>query len=286
MTVLNLRAPAKINWSLEIVGKRDDGYHLLRSIMQMVELFDILRISSATVDSCLRDGAEVTDDLAFRAWMLIKERCHIMDCLRIEIEKHIPVGAGLGGGSSDAATLMLGINRHYDLGLSLEKLVSWGLELGADLPFCLSGGLALVEGIGEKISKLDAVQPYDILIINPGFPVSTSAVFNKFSFEQAGRCPDIDALSVALLAGDVQKICQSSGNMLENAAICIHPELQKIKNGLVELGLHPLMSGSGGSIFALCGSGMEEDSLAIKKVRRLAPWVSITKVILDEFIED
>ena len=253
MRELTRKAPAKINWGLDIVGKRADGYHLLRSLMQSVSLFDEVSLRAGVCDGCrcepaLPDGG---DNLALRAWLLLKAELGVKDGLDIRIRKRIPVAGGLAGGSTDAAAVLLGANRLFGLGLDLAALCRIGLKLGADLPFCLTGGLALVEGIGEQVTPLAASHTYHLLLANPGCAVSTAAVYRGFSLDKAGAHPNIGALRQALLAGDAPGIARHRGNMLEPPAFALQPEIAALKQRCITLGLPALMSGSGGSVWAL-----------------------------------
>ena len=192
MEQVTLIAPAKINWGLDIVGKRADGYHLLCTLMQSVGLFDRVRIQKSERDCCVCSPPLYGngENLALRAWHLLKQEYVLPGGLCLEIDKGIPEGGGLAGGSTDAAAVLLGVDRLFRLGLGEERLADLGLRLGADLPFCLKGGLALVEGIGERLLPQRALRSYHLVLVNPGFPVSTAEVYRQFSFDQIAAHPE------------------------------------------------------------------------------------------------
>jgi len=278
MEKLELSAPAKINWGLDIRGRRPDGYHLLRSLMQTVSLADTVTLQRSGADDCRCPGLPAAGNLAFRAWLLLKQRCGIRDHLLISIEKQIPPGAGLAGGSSDAAAVLRGANELFGLGLSLEELCAIGLELGADLPFCLYGGLALAEGVGERIRVLPPARSWPLLLVNPGFPVSTPAVYAAYDALGEAPHPDIDGLWAALAGGDGKRLLCASGNALEVAACSLHPELAELKQALTEQGLHPLLSGSGGTFFVIAEEEEEARDLAESWQKRI-PWARAARTI-------
>jgi len=255
-------APAKINWGLEIKGRRPDGYHLLRSLMQTVTLMDTVTLRRSRADDCRCPGLDAGGNLAFRAWLLLKQRCAVPDHLLISIDKRIPLGAGLAGGSSDAAAVLRGANELLGLGLSLEELCAVGLQLGADLPFCLHGGLALVEGIGERIRAVTPGRSWPLLLVNPGFPVSTAAVYAAYDELGEELHPDLDNLLAALENGDQEMLLASSGNALEAPACYLHPALTGLKQSLTKQGLRPLLSGSGGTFFAIADTEDQARELA------------------------
>ena len=253
MESLEIKAPAKINWGLEIVGRREDGYHLLRSLMQTVDLYDGLRLTPAEQDSC-RCAALPEDmpNLALQAWLALKQELGLTQCLAIEIDKKIPVAAGLGGGSSDAAAVLRGANRLFDLGLTLDQLCDIGLKVGADVPFCLHGGLALVEGIGEQVTPLAARQDYDLMLVCPGIEVSTQKVYAAYDKAPAEAPGNIDKLTRAVMEGDRGEIRRYCGNMLEEPAFRLHRLLREIQEACADTSTCARLSGSGGVVWALC----------------------------------
>ena len=253
MESLEIKAPAKINWGLEIVGRREDGYHLLRSLMQTVDLYDGLRLTTAEQDGCRCPGLpQDMPNLALQAWLELKKELGLMQCLDIEIDKKIPVAAGLGGGSSDAAAVLRGANRLFDLGLSLEQLCAVGLNVGADVPFCLHGGLALVEGVGERVTPLAAQHEYDLMLVCPGIEVSTQKVYAAYDKAPAEAPGHIDKLTRAVLEGDRGEIRRYCGNMLEQPAFRLHRLLREIQEACADTSTCARLSGSGGAVWALC----------------------------------
>ena len=249
-----LQAPAKINWRLDVLGRRPDGYHELHSIMQSVSLFDtvILRRAADSRCICQPEPCREKDNLAFRAWSLLQEKFAIPEGLHIMIEKRIPSGGGLAGGSADAAAVLLGAARLFDLGLSLPQLQELGFGLGADIPYCLCGGLAEVRGAGENVKPCTEQVCRELLLICPGIVLSTGAVFAAFdALAEKPAASGSDKLLGALVSGDRQAVASEAGNMLEPAAFKLCPRIKKIRNMLDNAGCISLMSGSGSCIWAL-----------------------------------
>lgn len=271
MDALELKAPAKINWGLEIVGRREDGYHLLRSLMQTVDLCDTVRLTLAEQDSCLcrpELPEDAGDNLALRAWLKLKAELGLAQCLKIEIDKQIPVAAGLGGGSSDTAAVLRGANRLLSLGLSVEDLCAVGVRLGADVPFCIHGGLALVEGIGEEITELPGGHVYNLLLANLGFPVATAKVYAAFDKDPADAPGNIDNLAAAILSGDQSGIRRWSVNMLEPPAFRLYRRLSELRDACADTSACARLSGSGGTVWALCpGPQMAQMSARAMSIR-------------------
>ena len=281
MEQVTLIAPAKINWGLDIVGKRADGYHLLCTLMQSVGLFDRVRIQKSERDCCVCSPPLYGngENLALRAWHLLKQEYVLPGGLCLEIDKGIPEGGGLAGGSTDAAAVLLGVDRLFRLGLGEERLADLGLRLGADLPFCLKGGLALVEGIGERLLPQRALRSYHLVLVNPGFPVSTAEVYRQFSFDQIAAHPDLKGLLDALEAGDRSGVAACCGNLLETPAFTLHPQIACLKERCRSLGLVSLMSGSGGSVWGLADSADEAEKAAEVLKREGYPFVHVVRTL-------
>lgn len=275
MDQLTIYAPAKINWSLDICGRRADGYHLLRSLIQNIELMDTVIIAKSDLDSCFCDQPISGNNIAVAAWQLLKRQFQLPSGLSITITKHIPLAAGLGGGSADAAAVLLGVNRLFDLGLSIEQLQHIGLSLGADLPFCLTGGLALAEGIGEKISMFEPIPSYDLLLINIGRPLSTAAVYSHFNIADAGLYTDLPALLQALISGDIDAVASFRHNALENPACRLEPAIYTLMQRLRTEGLQPMMSGSGPTVF-VPSNDRERLAAVSKQLANKYPFVKLT----------
>lgn len=250
---LKIAAGAKINWALDILGKRPDGYHELKMIMQPVSLADEL-----TLTQCLTDDAVSADvplpsgagNLALAAWLLLKKRYSLPQRLGIYIEKNIPIAAGLGGGSADAAAVLLGANQMFELGLDHRQLAELALPLGADIPFCLLGRASLARGKGEILEPLGSLPEQWLVLVNPGVPLSTALVYRNYIARENAPQIDINALKDALMLGDLAKIAPLMFNALEEPAQALCPQIGEIKRELRALGLHPLLSGSGPTVFA------------------------------------
>ena len=280
MKALCVAAPAKINWRLKIVGRRPDGYHLLCGLMQSISLADTVCLRESRQDNCHVSpafGIRQEDDLAFRAWLLLKQERELPYSLEIKIEKRIPLGGGLAGGSADAAAVLKGANELFQLGLSLEELSVLGLKLGADIPFCLMGGLAKAQGAGERLTPLPPPPPLRLLLVNQGFILPTAQVFALYDQRglkiAATQAEDAacDKLALALYSGDISTIKTLLDNDLAAAARELCPAIGKLERLLDALGLSPLISGSGSTVFALA----ESDAALAKAKSALADlhWV-------------
>jgi len=270
MREITMKAPAKINWSLDITGKRADGYHLVKMLMQNISLYDEISLFQEEKDNISCDMPLPLDEsnIAFKAWLLLKRELGLREHLRIKIKKNIPVAAGLAGGSADAAAVLKGANLLLGLHLSQKDLMTLGLKLGADLPFCIQGGCALVQGIGEIVEPLASWPKQYLVVANPGFAVSTASVYKEFSFASITRHPDTSALEIALRQGDVNVIGSLLVNLLENVTLKRYPKAEELKSEMASLGLYPLMSGSGPSIFGLA----QGETHAFEAVSALNHW--------------
>lgn len=250
---LTVAAPAKINWLLEVVGQNKNNYHLLRTFMQSISLMDEVYLEKSRVgDNCECPGVPAEHNLAVVAWQLLKHYSGCTGKISIKITKRIPLAAGLGGGSSNAAAVLYGANILFGLGLSQLELMQIGLQLGADVPFCLCGGLALAEGIGEKLTPYAFTQQ-QLLIINPGCAVSTREVFARWQADpQQGQAPKqgMPAAALAIASGNVERLAGTCYNQLEQAAMGLCPQIKLLKEQCAALGLLAVMSGSGASVWA------------------------------------
>lgn len=272
---LELIAYAKINLGLDITGKREDGYHDLKTIMQQIDLYDTIRLYAEAESggsgekgqiliSC-SDSLVPSDErnLAYKAARFLFDEFEITDSLLIEIDKAIPVSAGLAGGSTDAAAVLMGVNDHFGLGLSREELISRGVKLGADVPFCIMGGTAYAGGVGEELVPLGAMDDYIVLVAVPDTRVSTKWAYNAYDEMAANgniRHPDIDQMRAAIEMEDFGCIPEFLGNVLEYATIPEYPIISKVKNTMMQNGAAgALMSGSGPSVYGLF---MDEDKAA------------------------
>jgi 4-diphosphocytidyl-2-C-methyl-D-erythritol kinase len=264
---VKIRAPAKINLGLRIVGKRQDGYHLLDTIMVPVSLYDEIHITRAKAKQIKegRDGRQCLSvvcsdssvpsgrgNLVYRAAELIMSRSQVRAAIDIRVEKNIPVGAGLGGGSSDAAATLIGLNRFLELGYSVEQLKEFGKALGADVPFFVGGTPARARGIGERLSPLGALPRIWAVIVYPGFPVTTAWVYRNF---QATLTKPIANTSISSLLKKPFGQMRLLVNDLETVTLVRYPRIGLLKQKLVEEGAAgALMSGSGSAVFGLFDS--------------------------------
>jgi len=256
--LLELLALAKINLSLNITGIRSDGYHELETIMQTVALADRLVFKAKDKDICVYYAPGLTlaskDDLVYQAAWLLQEYTGCRKGTYILIEKHIPVAAGLAGGSADAAATLKGLNQLWDLGLTKAQVLSLGERLGADVPFCLTGGTALARGKGEQIVALPPLPPWGVVLVNPSFSVSTAQVYQAYDQRNLKYLPsNIQALVKAVKQKDLKVVAGLLYNALEPVTGSICPEIALIKQELIAktgaLGVN--MSGSGPTVFGL-----------------------------------
>ena len=244
-----LKSYGKINLGLDVLRRREDGYHEVRMIMQTVGLYDVL-----TMKKRKDDKIEMTCNLSF---LPTDERnliykYHIKDGVEINLSKRIPVAAGMAGGSSNCAAALKGMNQLFDLGLSIDELCEIGVTLGADVPYCIWGGTALSEGIGEKLSRVDAMPDCYILIAKPGISVSAAFVYKNLDLPALSKHPDIDGMLECLKEKDLTGICNRLENVLETVTIKEYPIIEKVKKHLMDQGAKgALMSGSGPTIFAI-----------------------------------
>ena len=274
MKETNLKAFAKINLGLDVVGVRDDGYHLMKMVMETIPLYDWVRIkvsgqSQVRVKTNL--GYLPTDkkNIAYQAARLLVDEFGIRQGVDIQLEKRIPVAAGLAGGSTNAAAVLKGMNQLFELGLTEEDLMERGLKLGADVPYCIKGGCALATGIGEILSPLPSLPKCSILLLKLPFSISTRVVYQEFDQLENIPHPPIDELIRGLEEQSLEKVAQSMGNVLELVSIPKHPRIQMVKEELVKQGaMASLMSGSGPTVFALF-KNREEALFAKRKIERL-----------------
>ena len=251
-----LEAFGKINWSLDITGVREDGYHLMDMLMQPVSLGDTIRLEPASELTLTTSGTPLLrpDErhLALRAARLLKEETGFPGGASISVHKRIPVGAGMGGGSADAAGVLVGLNRLWETGLSLSELETLGLRLGADVPFCIRGGLTRTRGIGEKMENLPCGRFYSLLIIQPCRGLSTREVFEAWRENGNMRHPETDAAAAALREGDLTELRRSLGNVLQGVSCEKRPEISRAIQKLKEAGADlALMTGSGSAVFGV-----------------------------------
>ena len=269
---LDLKAYAKINLGLDVVRKREDGYHEVRMIMQTIRMYDQLDMRKS-----VEPGIHLTtnkkyipvdeNNLVWRAAKLMMDTCGIMEGVSIHLHKVIPVAAGMAGGSSDAAATLVGMNRLFHCGLSKEKLMELGVQIGADVPYCVLRGTALAEGIGEKLTVLPPMPDCWILIGKPGISVSTKYVYTTLDLNTDTVHPDIDGMKKALEDGNLYGITERMGNVLQDVTIPAYPEVERIKEQMKTLGaVNAMMSGSGPTVFGIFDNE-EKAQKACQKLR-------------------
>ena len=257
MDEISLKALAKINLGLDVLGKREDGYHEVRMVMQTIHLYDRVEIKKTRsphihVETNLYYLPVNEENLVYRAAKLMKDEFQIKEGVRIVLQKFIPVAAGLAGGSSDAAAVLVGMNRIFNLGLKQNKLMELGLKIGADVPFCIMRGTALAEGIGEKLTALPPMPKCPVLIAKPAISVSTKAVYEGLKLYDGMEHPDIDGVMEGIQQKDLKGVASHMGNILETVTIPMYPVIEDIKKLMLENGaLNAMMSGSGPTVFGL-----------------------------------
>lgn len=257
MESIRLKARAKINLGLDVLRKREDGYHDVRMVMQTIGIYDRLIITKIPEED-IRIKSNLfflpvnENNLIYKAAKLLKDRCGFAGGVEIDLNKFIPVSAGLAGGSTDAASTLFGLNRLFDLGLSTKDLMELGVSIGADVPYCVMRGTALAEGIGEKLTALPPLPRCWILIAKPPINVSTKLVYESLDMNGVDRHPDIDGLIDAIKRQDINGVCSLMGNVLENVTVPLYPVIESIKNDMMDNGaINAMMSGSGPTVFGI-----------------------------------
>ncbi|WP_334105091.1 4-(cytidine 5'-diphospho)-2-C-methyl-D-erythritol kinase, partial [Muricomes intestini] len=251
MRQIELKALAKINLGLDVLGRRENGYHDVRMVMQSIYLYDDVKIERTK-----KPGIEIKTNLyflpvgenniAYKAAALLLEEFRIKEGVIITLDKHIPVAAGMAGGSSNAAAVLFGMNRIFGLGLSQKGLMARGIKLGADVPYCIMRGTVLAEGIGEELTELPPMPKCTVLIAKPPISVSTKTVYEALDARKGLNHPDINRLIEGLETGNLPYIASAMGNVLEEVTIPLHPVIEEIKNEMKTAGaLNAMMSGSG-----------------------------------------
>ncbi|MEK4508043.1 4-(cytidine 5'-diphospho)-2-C-methyl-D-erythritol kinase [Paenibacillus anaericanus] len=251
------KAPAKINLMLDVLHKREDGYHEVEMIMTMVDLADRLEMSTLPRDTIIissQAGYIPLDEknLAFQAARLIKDRYNVSKGVYIHLDKNIPVAAGLAGGSSDAAATLRGLNRLWELDIPVEELKALGAELGSDVPFCVTGGTALATGRGEKLTPLPNPPQCWVVLAKLPINVSTAEVYGRLRSSRITHHPSANTMIEAIESGSFSSVCEGLGNVLEDVTLQLHPEVAHLKEAMLKLGADGvLMSGSGPTVFGL-----------------------------------
>lgn len=257
MDTIKLRAYAKINLGLDVVRRREDGYHEVRMIMQTISLHDRLSIrvckkGDISIKTNLSYLPTNENNLVYKATLLLKEEFGIKDGVSIHLDKHIPVAAGMAGGSTDAAAALIGLNQLFQLGLTKEELMERGVRLGADVPYCILGGTALSEGIGEVLTPLPKLPECFVLIAKPPMHVSTKFVYENLNLNTLPSHPDIDGMTEAIRNGQLEGVISRMENVLESVTIPEYPVIGELKDIMKNAGAkNALMSGSGPTVFGI-----------------------------------
>jgi 4-diphosphocytidyl-2-C-methyl-D-erythritol kinase len=255
--MITVNAYAKINLGLDVLRRREDGYHDVCMIMQSLELHDVITIrltseQGISISTNLSYLPANQDNLVYKAASLFMESYGLTSGLSIHLEKQIPVAAGLAGGSSDAAATLLGINQLFHKGVPKEELMKLGVKIGADVPYCIMLGTALSEGIGELLTPLPPIPSCSILLVKPDISVSTKYVYENLHLNEKSVHPDIKAMRTALAGADLHTLAKSMDNILQTVTIKEYPIISEIKDKMKELGaLNSLMSGSGPTVFGI-----------------------------------
>ena len=251
------KAPAKINLLLDVLRKREDGYHEVEMVMTMVDLSDRLEMEELARDAIIissQAGYIPLDEknLAFQAAKLIKERYDVKQGVYIHLDKKIPVAAGLAGGSSDAAATLRGLNRLWGLNIPTQELQQLGAELGSDVPFCVTGGTAIARGRGEQLEHIDNPPQCWVVLAKPPINVSTADVYGKLRANAIDKHPSLQRMVSAIQAQSFEAMCEGLGNVLEDVTLELYPEVRQLKECMLRLGAEGvLMSGSGPTVFGL-----------------------------------
>jgi 4-diphosphocytidyl-2-C-methyl-D-erythritol kinase len=284
MDKIRLKAMAKINLGLDVVRRRPDGYHEVRMVMQMVNLYDQVFIEKVAQPGIwLRTNLAFlpTDErnIAYRAAKILIDQYHIKQGVSINIEKHIPVAAGMAGGSTDCAAVLYGMNKLFRLGLRQKELMAHGVQLGADVPYCLLRQTALSEGIGEILTAVSPMPDCQILIAKPSISVSTKHVYENLKLDEDTVHPDIDGIVEALMNQNLHGITTRMGNVLETVTIPEHPVIDRIKAQMLASGAeNALMSGSGPTVFGIFNNqAAAEKAYSDMRASGLAKQVYLTR---------
>jgi 4-diphosphocytidyl-2-C-methyl-D-erythritol kinase len=286
---MTLNAYGKINLALDVIRRREDGYHEVRMIMQTVRLHDKVRLQKEKepgirLKTNLSFLPTDTSNLAYRAAAMLMNEFQIQEGVSINLEKHIPVAAGMAGGSADCAAVLHGINRLFHLGLSLKELQERGVKLGADVPYCLMGGTALAEGIGEKLTPLTPAPGKILLIAKPPISLSTKEIYTKLVLNEETVHPDIEGMLQAIERQQFEQMVSCMGNVLETAALPGHPEITAIKETMLKYGAKgAMMSGSGPTVFGFFDTREQAEQAAdVCRKQKLANQVYLSSFYPDE----
>lgn len=290
MNQVTRKAFAKINLGLDVLRRRPDGYHEVKMVMQTVGIFDVLTFRKRAGEGTLPDISLTTDheelssgkdNLIYRAAELVMETYGVKEGVDITLNKNIPIAAGMAGGSSDAAAVFHGLNELFGLSMSLEDMQKLGIKIGADVPYCIMGGTALSEGIGEILTPVLSPPKAYLLIAKPDINVSTKYVYENLHADTLKEHPDIDGMVQALQEGDLKGITDRMGNVLETVTIKRYPVIQQIKEVMARQGAeNTLMSGSGPTVFGI----YKEEEMARKAYRIVREMELAKQIYVTEFV--
>lgn len=282
---MRLRAFAKINLGLDILRKREDGYHEVRMIMQTIQMYDVLemkKVKKPGISLSVNYPYIPSDErnLVYKAAKLLMDEFQVKEGVDIRLEKFIPVAAGMAGGSSDAAAAMVGINHLFKLGLSEKDLMDRAVNIGADVPYCIMRGTALAEGIGEKLTRIAQVPDCYVLIGKPGIGVSTKTAYESLQLDKIQYHPDIDGMIRDIENGNLLAMTDKMGNVFESGIIGKYPVIGEIKDLMEANGaLKAMMSGSGPTVFGIFDDREKmEAAAAVLRQSNLAKTVFATEV--------
>ena len=279
-----IKAYAKVNLGLDIIGKREDGYHLLKMIMQTVDLYDEIEINKSDDNKisikCNISYVPVDNrNLMYKAAVLFMDKYNINSGLKINIKKNIPVAAGMAGGSTDAAAVLKCLNKLFEVNAPYEELVNLALKIGADVPYCINGGTAICEGIGEVITELPPFKNVIMVIVKPSFGVSTKEVYGGLDISRIKKHVKIDDIVRGMKKNNINVVCYNMKNVLENVTIRKYPVIKDIKHMMIKQGAKgALMSGSGPTVFGIF-SDMMSAQRCFENMKRKYKDVFITRTI-------
>ena len=285
MVEMKLKAFAKINLGLDVLRRREDGYHEVRMIMQTIGLYDKIILKKIKnpeiqIKTNLFYVPENENNLAYQAAKLLMDEFHFDFGISIDLQKHIPVAAGMAGGSTDAAAMLYGMNKLFCLKLKQAKLMELGVKIGADVPYCIMRGTALAEGIGEKLTSLPPMPGCRVLVAKPAVSVSTKFVYENLKLDDDIVHPDIDMLLEGLKESNLKKVAANMGNILESVTIPCYPAIAQIREEMMRHGaLNAMMSGSGPTVFGLFEKeALAEKAYASLRAGNLAKQVYLTDI--------
>lgn len=289
MDSITRKAYAKINLGLDVLRRREDGYHEVKMIMQTVDIWDVLTFRKSkepgiTLTVNKEELPTSKDNLIYRAAELVMQKYDIQEGVAISLEKNIPIAAGMAGGSTDAAAVFHGLKELFSLEMSMEEMQQLGVKIGADVPYCIMGGTALSEGIGEILSPLPAPPECVLVVAKPDINVSTKFVYENLHANELKVHPDIDGMVDAIKAGDLSGITERMGNVLETVTVKEYPVIEEIKNLMKQAGAeNALMSGSGPTVFGIFKDGRCAKAAAKQiKTEGLAGQVFVTDFYNEE----